>query len=240
MAAASSPIRYESSPNVSLTRPQRRSRAMHSTGENVQWTPVAATSTALTRATCSARPRSQVPAMPNWVGKIVAPSQNECPWMQSSPTSNGIPSRVCSTFSSAVIRRSRSATRSATAAWALWKSVTGVTSKACHHRWGRSTAHAQRLTRLCTKPNEVIPSSHFGRRQPRRQRFHRRLRHARQGRGRPDRVRRRAPAALAQTVVEQHEEGHYGERRYLSETSMRKLIDLKKARGSAALLVPQP
>ena len=143
---------------------------MHSTGENVQWTPVAATYTAVTRATCSARPRSQVPAMPNW-GALL--------------TRNG--SRGCV----------RNRTKSSQVAISVADSL-------------------------------------------RRQRFHRRLRHARQGRGRPDRVRRRAPAALAQTVVEQHEEGHYGERRYLSETSMRKLIDLKKARGSAALLVPQP
>ena len=29
--------------------------------------------------------------MPSWVGKIVAPGQNECPWMQSSAVSSGMP-----------------------------------------------------------------------------------------------------------------------------------------------------
>ncbi len=65
-------------------RPQRRSRAMHSTGENVQWMPVAATSSAVARATRSISSASHDAAMPSWVGKIVAPGQNECPWMQSS------------------------------------------------------------------------------------------------------------------------------------------------------------
>ena len=88
-------MRNGSSPNVSLTRPQRRSRAMHSTGEKVQWMPVAAISAAVARATRSTSAGSQVPAMPSWVGKIVAPGQNEWPWMQSSPTSSGIRSRVC-------------------------------------------------------------------------------------------------------------------------------------------------
>ena len=44
---------------------------------------------------------SQVAAMPSCVGKIVAPSQNECPWMQSSATSSGIRSRVCAVSSCA-------------------------------------------------------------------------------------------------------------------------------------------
>ena len=51
---------------------------MHSTGENVQWTPVAATSTAVTRATCSARPRSQVPAMPNWGALLTRNGSRGC------------------------------------------------------------------------------------------------------------------------------------------------------------------
>ena len=67
---------------------------MQSTGENVQWMPVAATSTAVARAARSSRSASQVAAMPSCVGKIVAPSQNECPWMQSSAISSGICSRV--------------------------------------------------------------------------------------------------------------------------------------------------
>ena len=67
-------MRNGSSPKVSLTRPQRRSRAMHSTGEKVQWMPVAATSTAVARATRSSRSGSHVAAMPSCVGKIVAPS----------------------------------------------------------------------------------------------------------------------------------------------------------------------
>ena len=46
------------------------------------------------RATRSTRSASQVAAMPSCVGKIVAPSQNEWPWMQSSATSSGIRSRV--------------------------------------------------------------------------------------------------------------------------------------------------
>ena len=52
-------MRNGSSPNVSSTRPQRRSRVMHSTGEKVQWMPVADTSTAVTRATCSTSSGSQ-------------------------------------------------------------------------------------------------------------------------------------------------------------------------------------
>nr|WP_033430173.1 hypothetical protein [Saccharothrix syringae] len=67
---------------------------MHSTGENVQCTPVAATSTAVARATRSTRSASQVAAMPSWVGKIVAPSWKEWPWMQSSATSSGMRRRV--------------------------------------------------------------------------------------------------------------------------------------------------
>ena len=67
---------------------------MHSTGEKVQWMPVADTSTAVARATCSTSSGSQEAAMPSWVGKIVAPSQKEWPWMQSSPTSSGMPRRV--------------------------------------------------------------------------------------------------------------------------------------------------
>ena len=67
---------------------------MHSTGENVQWMPVAATSTAVTRATRSSRSGSQLPASASWVGNTVAPSQNPCPWIQSSATSSGIRSRV--------------------------------------------------------------------------------------------------------------------------------------------------
>src|SRR5660397_105533 len=40
-------MRKGSSPNVSLTRPQRRSRAMHRTGEKVQWMPVEVASTGI-------------------------------------------------------------------------------------------------------------------------------------------------------------------------------------------------
>ena len=69
---------------------------MQSTGEKVQWTPVAETSTAVTRAARSTRSGSHEHAMPSWVGKIVAPGQNEWPWMQSSAVSSGMPSRVCS------------------------------------------------------------------------------------------------------------------------------------------------
>ncbi len=72
---------------------------MHSTGEKVQWIPVAAASTAVTRATCSSRPASQLAAIASWVGKIVAPSQKEWPWMQSSATSSGMRSRVCAASS---------------------------------------------------------------------------------------------------------------------------------------------
>ena len=132
---------------------------MQSTGENVQWMPVAATSTAVARAARSSRSASQVAAMPSCVGKIVAPSQKECPWMQSSAMSSGICSRVCAvsscacrtrsgdvcridptcrlrtrsstpslalsciicpTFSSSVMRPTRSATRSATGRAGSW------------------------------------------------------------------------------------------------------------------------
>ena len=60
------------------------------------------TSTAVTRATRSTS--VGVPGCtpcPSWVGKIVAPCQNEWPWMQSSATSSGICSRVCAVSSSA-------------------------------------------------------------------------------------------------------------------------------------------
>ena len=83
-----------SSPKVSSTRPQRVSRAMHSTGEKVQPIPVAATSRAVARAASRTRSGSQVQAWASWLGKIVAPCQKEWPWMQSSATSNGMPSRV--------------------------------------------------------------------------------------------------------------------------------------------------
>ncbi len=41
---------------------------MHSTGENVQWMPVADTSTAVARAIFSTRSGDHVAAMPSWVG----------------------------------------------------------------------------------------------------------------------------------------------------------------------------
>lgn len=65
-----------SSPKVSSTRPQRVSRAMHSTGENVQCTPVEETSSRCTAAASTAF-GSQLNAMPSWEGKIVAPGQKE-------------------------------------------------------------------------------------------------------------------------------------------------------------------
>ena len=53
MAEAISPMSMGSSPKVSSTRPQRVSRAMHSTGENVQCTPVEETSSAVARPAAS-------------------------------------------------------------------------------------------------------------------------------------------------------------------------------------------
>lgn len=50
---------------------------MHSTGENVQWIPVTAISTAATRAARSIDSASHEQAIPSWVGKMVAPGQNE-------------------------------------------------------------------------------------------------------------------------------------------------------------------
>jgi len=79
---------------------------MHSTGEKVQWMPVAAASTAVMRAACSTNPGFQDAAIPSWVGKMVAPFQKEWPWMQSSPTSSGIRKRVCCTSRCARITRS--------------------------------------------------------------------------------------------------------------------------------------
>lgn len=67
---------------------------MHSTGENVPWIPVVEISIADARATRWIREGSQVQAMPSCVGKMVAPGQNEWPWMQSSAVSSGMPSRV--------------------------------------------------------------------------------------------------------------------------------------------------
>ena len=77
MAEASSPISTGSSPKVSSTRPQRVSRAMHSTGEKVQCTPVQETSSAVARPAASTLAASQLTAMPSWEGKIVAPGQKE-------------------------------------------------------------------------------------------------------------------------------------------------------------------
>ena len=84
---------------------------MHSTGEKVQWIPVAATSTAVARAARSISAASQEHAMPSWVGKIVAPGQNEWPWMQSSAVSNGMPRRVPAARSTATSMRSGEACR---------------------------------------------------------------------------------------------------------------------------------
>lgn len=50
---------------------------MHSTGENVQCTPVEETSSAVARPAASTAFGSQLNAMPSWEGKIVAPGQKE-------------------------------------------------------------------------------------------------------------------------------------------------------------------
>ena len=57
--------------------------------------PVGAISSAVTRPTCSSSSGFQLAAMASWVGKMVAPFQNEWPWMPSSPTSSGMPRRFC-------------------------------------------------------------------------------------------------------------------------------------------------
>ncbi len=49
--------------------------------------------------------------MPSWVGKIVAPGQNEWPWMQSSAVSSGMPRRVCPASAMASSIRSGEACR---------------------------------------------------------------------------------------------------------------------------------
>ncbi|CPU64439.1 Uncharacterised protein [Mycobacteroides abscessus] len=137
-------MRNGSSPNVSSTRPQRRSRAMQSTGEKVQWTPVAATSTAVARATCSTSAGSHVAAMPSCVGKIVAPTQNEWPWMQSSASSRGMRSRVrpvssCAarTFSGEVcssepacFSSTAGPTPSRASSWSIWPTFSGSVMRA--------------------------------------------------------------------------------------------------------------
>ena len=71
--------RCGSSPNVSLIRPQRRSRAMQSTGEKVQWMPVADTSTAVDA--CPPLQEVRIPGGRHRElgGKIVAPPQKEWP-----------------------------------------------------------------------------------------------------------------------------------------------------------------
>ncbi len=84
---------------------------MHSTGEKVQCRPVAATSTAVARAIRSTRPASHEHAIASCVGKIVAPGQNEWPWMASSPVSSGMPSRVRAARSMARTIRSGEACR---------------------------------------------------------------------------------------------------------------------------------
>ena len=115
--------------------------------------PVGAISSAVTRPTRSRSSGLQLAAMASCVGKMLAPFQNEWPWMPSSPMSSGIPRRffaarsiarpifaprMCSsapgcrvltkerssprassisswpTFSSSVMRETRSATRSST------------------------------------------------------------------------------------------------------------------------------
>ena len=50
---------------------------LHILGEKVQWMPVGAISSAVTRPTCSSSSGFQLAASASWVGKIVAPSQNE-------------------------------------------------------------------------------------------------------------------------------------------------------------------
>ena len=50
---------------------------MHSTGENVQCTPVADTSSAVARPAACTFSESHVVAMPNCSGKMVAPGQKE-------------------------------------------------------------------------------------------------------------------------------------------------------------------
>ena len=64
---------------------------MQSTGEKVQATPVLRISRAVTRPISSISSAFQLELMPSWVGKIVAPGQNEWPWIASTPSSSGMP-----------------------------------------------------------------------------------------------------------------------------------------------------
>ena len=88
-----------SSPKVSFTRPQRKSRAMHSTGEKVQAQPVPLISRAVARATAVQSASSHEQESASCVGNIVALYSIECPWMASMPTRSGMPRRVSSTAS---------------------------------------------------------------------------------------------------------------------------------------------
>ena len=94
IACAIAPPRKGSSPEPSLTRPQRGSRLMSTIGLNVQEMPSALASMAAIRADFSMAAISQVQDSPNGMGKMVS-----YPCITSMPNNRGIPRRDFSTAS---------------------------------------------------------------------------------------------------------------------------------------------
>ena len=84
-AAAISETSSGVSPKLSYVRPQRSSRATATQGENVQSIPVAATSSAVARATRSTSEASRVQPRPTLCGKMTAPTTLLWPWTASTP-----------------------------------------------------------------------------------------------------------------------------------------------------------
>jgi len=134
---------------------------MQSTGEKVQWIPVAATSTAATRAARSMRPGSQEHAMASCVGKIVAPGQKQWPWMQSSAVSRGMPRRVREARSIASSIRAGEACRIEPAV--LTETMSARSPRASSWSiWPTFSASVIRPSRSATRSSTVRDGSRYG------------------------------------------------------------------------------
>ena len=92
MARPMTDVRCTSSPKPSTTRPQRGSRDTSTMGEKVQVTPPERASAAARAARSRTRAGSKLADCASGTGAIV-----RCPWITSSPTRTGMPSRVSST-----------------------------------------------------------------------------------------------------------------------------------------------
>src|SRR5674476_1074671 len=153
-------MRYGSSPNVSSTRPQRRSRAMQSTGENVHLKPVLVASTAVIRAIRRAFSGLQLHATASCVPKMVAPGQKECPWMQSSASSRGMPSRVAAASSMAWPIRSGGTWSNEPTFCRVTRSSRSPWASSCMH-WPTFSASVIRASRSATRTTVGRPLSWY-------------------------------------------------------------------------------